>query len=76
MAPPRPYGSFTLAAGSGDGRAFVLAAIRPGNRPVPTKFFLLRIGRGAGQVTLTALPIPAVPADAEVSGIALTPDGA
>lgn len=76
VTPPRPYGSFTLAAGSGDGRAFVLAAIRPGNRPVPTKFFLLRIGRGAGQVTLTALPIPAVPADAEVSGIALTPDAA
>ena len=76
VTPPRPYGSFTLTAGSGDGRAFVLAAIRPGNRPVPTKFFLLRIGRGAGDVTLTALPIPAVPADAEVSGIALTPDAA
>jgi len=76
VAPPRPYGTFTLAAGAGDGRAFVLAAVRPGNRPAPTKFFLLRIGRSAGHVRLTALPIPAVPADAQVSGIALTPDAA
>jgi hypothetical protein len=74
VTPPRPYGTFTLAAGSGDGRVFVLAAGRTLSRPVPTKFFLLRIGRGDGHVRLTALPIPALPADAQVSGIALTPD--
>jgi hypothetical protein len=74
VAPPRPYGTFTLAAGSGDGRVFVLAAGRALTRPVPTKFFLLRIGRSGGHVVRTALPIPALPADAQVSGIALTPD--
>jgi hypothetical protein len=74
VAPPRPYSTFTLAAGSSDGRIFVLAADRARTRPVPTKFFLLRIDRGGGHVALTALPIPALPAGAQVSGIALTPD--
>jgi hypothetical protein len=76
VTPPRPYGTFTLAAGSGDGLTFVLAASSTLTRPVPTKFFLLRIGRDGGHVRLTALPIPALPADAQVSGIALTPDAA
>ena len=76
---PRPYGTFTEAAGAGDGRTFVLGAARwaaihrGGGTSVldgPVHFFLLRIGAG-GQPQLTALPIPAQPA----GDLALSPDG-
>ncbi len=44
-----------------------------------TRFFLLRLGPGlgrpVGRVTLTPLPIPAIPAGTEVSDFALSPDG-
>ena len=41
----------------------------------PIRFYQLRIS-SSGQVSaLSPLPVPALPADADVSGLALTPDG-
>jgi hypothetical protein len=82
VTPPRPYRTFTAAAGAGDGRTFVLAAgpwavtYKDGGkliRDTPAKFFLLRIGAGGHTTRLTALPIPRQPGGA--SGMALSPDG-
>ncbi|HEY7360467.1 MAG TPA: hypothetical protein VH642_06620, partial [Streptosporangiaceae bacterium] len=65
VTPPRPYRTFTAAAGAGDGRTFVLAAgpwavtYKDGGkliRDTPAKFFLLRIGAGGHTTRLTALP--------------------
>jgi hypothetical protein len=83
LTPPSPYDSFSEVAGAGDGRAFVLTAQKlvvrredggVSQQGTPEKFFLLRIG-AAGRMRLAALPIPAEPAAAGVSGIALSPDG-
>jgi hypothetical protein len=82
VTPPRPYRTFTAAAGAGDGHTFVLVAgpwavtYRDGGkfiREAPTKFFLLHIGAGGRTTRLTALPIPRQPGDA--SDLALSPDG-
>ena len=84
VAPP-PGSVFTMVATvSGVGR-YVLAAQRTtvqleGNgaslRPVgPIRFYQLRMS-SSGQVSaLSPLPVPALPAGADVSGLALTPDG-
>ncbi len=43
--------------------------------PAPIRFYQLRIS-SSGQVSaLSPLPVPALPADADLSGLALTPDG-
>ena len=86
VTPPWPYGTFAgVTAAAGD-RTFVVAAQKlvriplDGEVTVPaTRFFLLRLGPGlgrpVGRVTLTPLPIPAIPAGTEVSDFALSPDG-
>ena len=86
VTPPWPYGTFAgVSAAAGD-RTFVVAAQKLARIPldgaptVPaTRFFLLRLGPGlgrpVGRVTLTPLPIPAIPAGTEVSDFALSPDG-
>jgi len=83
VTPPKPYGTFTAAA-AGDGHTFVLAAEKWKVRHVnggtfvggpATTFFLLRIGPGGHVGQLTPLPIPAVPAQAGLSGFALSHDG-
>jgi hypothetical protein len=86
VIPPRPYGTFAgVSAAAGD-RTFVVAAqelVRiPLDGPITvpaTRFFLLRLspglGRPVGRVTLTPLPIPAIPAGTEVSDFAISPDG-
>jgi hypothetical protein len=84
IAPP-PDSAFTMVAtGSGVGR-YVLTAQRTGvqiegngaklRQARPIRFYKLRIS-SSGQVSaLSPLPVPALPADAYVSGLALTPDG-
>ena len=86
VTPPWPYGTFAgVTAAAGD-RTFVVAAQKLARIPldgevtVPaTRFFRLRLGPGLGRpvgtVTLTPLPIPAIPAGTEVSDFALSPDG-
>ena len=86
VTPPWPYGTFAgVTAAAGD-RTFVVAAQKLARIPldgaltVPaTRFFLLRLGPGlgrpVGRVTLTPLPIPAIPAGSEVSDFAVSPDG-
>jgi WD40-like Beta Propeller Repeat len=87
VTPPGPYGTFAGITAAGDDRTFVVAAQKLARIPlmggaftVPaTRFFLLRLGPGlgrpVGRVTLTPLPIPAIPAGTEVSDFALSPDG-
>jgi dipeptidyl aminopeptidase/acylaminoacyl peptidase len=86
VTPPWPYGTFAgVSAAAGD-RTFVVAAQKlvriplDGEVTVPaTRFFLLRLGPGlgrpVGRVTLTPLPIPAIPAGTEVGDFAISPDG-
>jgi hypothetical protein len=78
LRPPSPYGMFTAVTAAANDRTFVLAAQpSPGSRGGrPTRFFLLCLN-AAGHPTrgLTALPITAGPAEADVTGIALSPDG-
>jgi hypothetical protein len=84
LTPPAPYGTFIGGTAAADDRTFVLAAAtwQPGNTSYAVginsgavTFFLLRFNPGAGQPTLTQLPIPAIPASAQVVGLALAPDG-
>ncbi len=79
----KPYGTFSAAA-AGDDHTFVLAAnkwkVQHANggtftRATATTFFLLRIGPGGRVRQLTPLPIPAEPAQAQLSGFALSHDG-
>jgi len=86
VTPPWPYRTFAgITAAAGD-RTFVVAAQKlvripvDGEVTVPaTRFFLLRLGPGlgrpVGKVTLTPLPIPAIPAGTEVGDFAISPDG-
>jgi hypothetical protein len=86
VMPPWPYGTFAgVSAAAGD-RTFVVAAQKlvriPLDGPVTvpaTRFFLLRLGPGlgrpVGKVTLTPLPIPAIPDGNEVGDFAISPDG-
>jgi hypothetical protein len=83
VTPPRPYGTFSAAA-AGNDHTFVLAANKwkiqhaDGGtfaRSTPTTFFVLRIGPGGHVRQLKPLPIPAEPAQAELSGFALSHDG-
>ena len=83
VAAPKHYGTFSAAA-AGDDHTFVLAAnkwkVQHANggtfaRATATTFFLLRIGQGGRVRQLTPLPIPAEPAQAQLSGFALSHDG-
>ena len=76
---PKPYDTFASAAGTGDGRTFVLAAAKQkvtyegGGTNVqdsPVRLFRLRIGAG-GHSTLTPLLIPPQPE----GDLAVSPDG-
>ena len=82
VTPPKPYGTFSAAAG-GNNRTFVLAAskwkVARANggtfaEATATKFFLLRLGADGRAGQLTSLPVPAMPPGAEISGFALTRD--
>lgn len=63
-----------------DGRTFVVAAE---SFPMPTfhfstalvAWYLLRIGPGVNEPTLTKLSIPGQPTGTQISGLALSPDG-
>jgi hypothetical protein len=85
LAPPRPDSVFIMvAAASGVGR-YVLAAQqtavqREGNvgylRQVgPIRFYQLQISSSGLVSALSPLPFQALPASADLSGLALTPDG-
>jgi hypothetical protein len=84
IRPPAPYRTFGQVAAAGDGHTFVLAAgmwqvAHEGGGTIvntgPAKLFLLRIGPHGQPAPLTALPIPREPAHAQISDIALSPDG-
>lgn len=78
IAPPKPYGDFTLEAAAGDGRTFVLGASprlpRGGavDQPRPVKFYRVVVGRSGQLGSLAPLPIPP---QTGVSGLAVSPDG-
>jgi hypothetical protein len=78
IAPPKPYGDFTLEAAAGDGRTFVLGAspMQPRgaavDQPRPVKFYRMVVGRSGQLGGLTPLPIPP---QTGVSGLAVSPDG-
>jgi len=82
---PRPYAFFTQVTAAAGDRSFVLLAEEQSNPPPtgqpyspPARFFLLRIAPGAppgGRVSLRALPTGFVPANDEVTSMALSPDG-
>jgi hypothetical protein len=89
VTPPRPYRGFTFVTGAADDRTFVLAAQRwwditsgtggpaAQNRDNITQvaFFRLRFDPATRTVQLTRLPDPAGVQAAQLSGIALSPDG-
>jgi hypothetical protein len=84
VTPPRPYSTFTAIA-AGNDHTFVLAAEKwkvtrkdggTTYRSTAFKFFLLRLNAGGHVKRLAPLPIPPEPAQAEISGFALTADGA
>jgi hypothetical protein len=84
VVPPRPYATFTGVAAAANDRTFVLSAqVRTArSRAVfpDARFFILRIDPASdspgGRARLQALPARYVPAGLEVSGMALSPDGA
>ena len=79
IAPP-PGQTFVGVTAAADGRTFVVAAE---SFPMPTLHFstalvawyLLRIGPGVKEPTLTKLSIPGQPTGTQISGLALSPDG-
>ena len=79
IAPP-PGQTFVGVTAAADGRTFVVAAE---SFPMPTghystaleAWYLLRIGPGVKEPTLTKLPIPGQPTGTQISGLALSPDG-
>ena len=79
---PPAHGTFGGVTGAADDRTFILDVRQfPWSNTymqvTPRTFELLRVAVGtADPVRLTKLPIPATPNGAQVSGIALSPDGA
>ena len=79
IAPP-PGQTFVGVTAAADGRTFVVAAE---SFPMPTghlstalvAWYLLRIGPGVKEPTLTKLSIPGQPTGTQISGLALSPDG-
>ena len=79
VSPPRHFNTFVTVAGAADDRTFVLAAEYIGwkrslSEPAVT-LFLARYDPSRHRITLTALPIPAIPSDGRLNGLALSPDG-
>ena len=85
LAAPRPDNAFIMVAAASSAGRYVLAAqpMALEHRKTvgvfasagPIRFYQLRIS-SSGQVSaLSPLPVPALPADADLSGLALTPDG-
>ena len=76
--PPEPFGTFAGVAGAADDRTFVLAArtvpARPGTG-TPIKLYRAVYHPAKSAVTLTALPIPQIPAADRLDGLALSPSG-
>lgn len=73
VRPPKPFSTFTAITGASDDRTFVLAAKRGAGGTIA--LFRARFDPGRRKVTLTALPIPAIPADEQFNGLALSPSG-
>jgi hypothetical protein len=79
IAPP-PGQTFVGVTATADGRTFVVAAE---SFPMPTghlstalvAWYLLRIGPGVKEPTLTKLSVPGQPTGTQISGLALSPDG-
>jgi hypothetical protein len=88
ITPPKPYTNFNGVVSAYDDRTFVLVAWGPNHPPAqptiqgyapPQRFYLLHINPAsptpAGRASLRALPASWVPANREVSALALSPDG-
>jgi hypothetical protein len=71
--PPKPFSTFVAVTGAGDDRTFVLAAERGASGSVT--LFRARYEPSRRRVTLTALPIPAIPPDERFNGLAVSPSG-
>jgi hypothetical protein len=84
ITPPRPFRTFGLASAAGDGQGFVLAASSwraeysrgraVAARAGPPTVYLLHHGPDGQPAGLTRLALPAEPASATISDIALSPD--
>jgi hypothetical protein len=83
VRPPAPYNSFLAVSAASSDRTFVLAAqkIPVGRhwislRPIPTRFFLLRLHPGRRHpATLSPLPIPVLRGILSPSQLAVSPSG-
>jgi hypothetical protein len=84
VTPPRPYRTFEMARTAGDNHTFLLIAGRwetthkQGGtfvRTGPPRLFLLHIGLDGRTTRLTPLLAPQEPANAQISDVALSPDG-
>jgi hypothetical protein len=86
VAPPRPYQTFSMVSGTGDGKTFLAAAqqLKPiqsfagagcgGCNAGAVKLYLLLFTSGTHQVKLTPLPAPAM-GGLQLWAAALSPDG-
>jgi hypothetical protein len=75
--PPKPFRRFVTVAGAADDRTFVLAVdrLQVGSANPPVNLFRAQYEPGRRKITLTALPIPAIPGNEQINGLALSPDG-
>jgi hypothetical protein len=70
---PAPFTTIQGIAGSANDRTFVLAGGAGSSGPV--RLFLARFDPVGYTVTVSALPIPEIPAASLLTGLALSPDG-
>ena len=73
VRPPKPFSTFAAITGASDDRTFVLGAERGVGGAIT--LFRARFAPSRRKVTLTALPIPAIPAHERFDGLALSPSG-
>jgi hypothetical protein len=73
VRPPKPFSTFAAITGASDDRTFVLGAERGVGGAIT--LFRARFDPSRRKVTLTALPIPAIPAAERFDGLALSPSG-
>jgi hypothetical protein len=79
VRPPDHFGTFAGVAGAADDRTFVLAAQKFPAQPgagAAIKLYRAVFYPAKAAVTLTALPIPQIPAAESFDGLALSPSGA
>ena len=79
VRPPRHFGTFAGVAGAADDRTFVLAARKFPARQAggaPIKLYRAVFHPARDSVTLTALPVPQIPATDTLDGLAVSPSGA